>query len=445
MKSYDVVIIGAGPAGIFCAGQVAKRSHKKVLLLEKGVDLPKRDPNIQAHCLYGFAGAGAFSDGKLTLSLAVGGDLEEVHHDCLEDLLTEVDDTFMRHGAPSETSGSSASLRELERKAVQSGLSMIPFPVRHMGTDLVPKVMESMRRELLADGVDLQCENPAGSRIEKTEGGFIIRTPSEEFSTESLVLAVGRGGGGWLKSIHGLPLEWRPGYVDIGVRLEVPRIIFDPITDLTHDPKLIYYSTLDDKVRSFCVNPGGSVSLEQNHFGEETFYTINGHSNKIEKTEQTNMALLVSTRFTEPFDDPFAYGRSVAHLTNLLGGKALVQRITDFLRGRRSTPSRIQRAMYRPTLKEATPGDISFALPYRQLKDIEEMVQALERLAPGVVSENSYLYATEAKFYGSRFDLSKNMETSTKGLYVVGDCSGWTRGIIQASISGILAAKGIMS
>lgn len=442
MREYDVGIIGAGPSGIFAALQLVwERPNLSIALIDSGPDLPDRDPVNPHHRLYGFSGAGAFSDGKLTLSDKVGGDLAALTPN-LPELVELVDSFFLKHGAPDDISGDSDKMADLQRRSAPFGLNLISFPLRHIGTDLVPTVMLSIREYLLAHGrVDLRC-NCTVEEVCATSSGFYLRGP--DISCGKVMVGVGRGGNGWLE--RGLPSEigWTPSYVDIGVRLETPKIILEPITSVTHDPKFVYYSTTDDRVRTFCVNPGGWVSLELNRSDGGEFYTINGHSNKRTKTEMTNLALLTSVSFTEPFNNPFEFGHHVASLSNLLGGKALVQRITDLKRGRRSTRERVSRSIYQPTLREATPGDISFALPYRQLLGILEMVDALDRLAPGVVSDNSYLYATEIKFYGHRFKVSNSMESEVPGLYIIGDCSGYTRGIMQSCVSGILAARGVL-
>lgn len=443
MMNYDVAIVGSGPGGIFCALELVKNPRLKILLLEKGVDLPSRDPDSPEHRLYGFGGAGAFSDGKLTLSGSIGGELEDLLGIPLDPYLEEVDGIFREHGAPAESYPVGERVQDLQRKAISCGLTFLPFVVRHIGTDRVPKVMASIRERLLAHrNLTYHPQEPV-YRIEKEPEGFLLKLGGCQIRSKRVVVAVGRGGGGWLN--EGLPpsLNKSPGPVDLGVRLEVPRFVFDHITQVAYDPKFIYYSSFDDRVRTFCVNPGGYVSLEMNHYYGGSFFTVNGHSNRETKSEMTNMALLVSTRFTQPFNDPFAYGQKVAQLANLLGGRCLIQRVSDFKRGRRSTPERIQRSIYKPTLPEATPGDISFALPYRQTRDIDEMLNALETLCPGVISEGSYLYFPEVKFYGSRFSLSPRMESNLPGLYLVGDCSGWTRGLMQSSISGLVAARGI--
>lgn len=450
MLSYDIVIIGMGPAGIFAVKELLKDGKRKILWIDAGEDLDKRNPK---DVLYGFSGAGAFSDGKLTLASTVGGDLaKKIGNHSLNDYIKKVDDSFIEMGATKELSGDDSNdMKSLEHESLKNNLQLVSYPVRHMGSDGNRIVMGKFREYFNNfDNIEMLFGIEA-CKIKGENNKFIVTTKKydivHEVRCKKVIVAMGRGGGSKCKDIlEGTNAKYSTGRVDIGIRLEAPRFIFDEVTNIVHDPKLFYRSSLDDALRTFCVNPGGYVSIEENKHVTGTFYTINGYSNKDEKTDMTNMAILCSSFFTDPFDNAHDYGYNIAQLANLLGKKAIVQRYVDFKNGRRSTPDRIKRSQYAPTLKEAIPGDISFALPYRQFVGIIEMIEALNGLCPGLInSDSTYMYSTEVKFYGNRYILDNNMESGEKGLYVVGDCSGWTRGIIQAGVSGILAAEGIIN
>lgn len=439
--SFDVIIIGAGPAGIFAALTLAERGVGRVVVLEKGKDLDARQRGRREDVLSGWGGAGAFSDGKLTLSPEVGGFLGEfLSPQDLDALLGVTDARYRDHGAPTEVfGGMSPQLDELSDRARLADLKLIPSRIRHIGTDHCPQVLARFRRSL-ADRVEVRTECPV-ERILMEQGHVsgVVLAGGEVLKSRFVVAAPGRSGAGWMQErAESLGLQTQASPVDIGVRVELPAVVLKEITDLTYESKFVYYSkTFDDKLRTFCMNPYGEVVAEW-HGG---ITTINGHSYADRRGENTNFAILVSSAFTEPFDDPIGYGRHVARLANLLGSGALVQRLGDLLAGRRSTPQRIARCLTRPSLEDATPGDLSFVFPYRHLLGIIEMLRALDRVAPGVYSRHTLLYGVEVKFYSNRIQVSSEMETGVKNLFAIGDGAGITRGLIQASASGILAAR----
>ena len=441
--SCDVIIIGAGPAGIFAALTLAEMGVGRVALLEKGKDLDARKRGRKEDVLSGWGGAGAFSDGKLTLSPEVGGFLGDFLnlHD-LDVLLGATDTRYVEHGAPDEVfGGMSPRLEELSDRARLADLKLLPSRIRHIGTDHCPHVLARFRRSL-GDRVEVRTGCPVERiLVERGRVAGVTLAGGEVLKSRFVVAAPGRSGAGWMKEkAESLGLQTQASPVDIGVRVELPAAVFKEITDLTYEAKFVYYSkTFDDKVRTFCMNPYGEVVTEW-HGG---ITTINGHSYADRRGENTNFAILVSSAFTEPFDDPIGYGRHVARLANLLGSGAMVQRLGDLLAGRRSTPQRMARCLTRPSLEDATPGDLSFVFPYRHLLGIIEMLRALDRVAPGVYSRHTLLYGVEVKFYSNRVQVSSEMETGVENLFAVGDGAGITRGLIQASASGILAAKAV--
>lgn len=456
-KKYDVVIIGAGPAGIFTALELLKsRTKPKILMIEKGKDIDKRAcPLIirdvsctrcrECDLLSGWGGAGAFSDGKLSLSPEVGGFLSRyIDKEDVRTMIHYVDDIYVRYGAPRELFGSrSDEVRDIERLAAKNNLVLVPSKIRHIGTDrcsiLLKKIKEDINRK-----VDVLFQTEADAVIIDDGRYKGVRTKDgREFLSEYLVLAPGREGSRWLEEeSRRLNLTLLKNPVDIGVRVELPAPVLEPLTNATYEPKLLFYSKrFDDKVRTFCVNPYGEVVKEY----LKGVWTVNGHSYAKRKTNNTNFALLVSTFFTEPFDEPISYGRYIAQLANFLGEGVIVQRLGDLIAGRRSTPERISKGIVQPTLRDATPGDLSFALPYRYLCDIMEMLDALDSIAPGVNSRHTLLYGVEVKFYSMQLKLTNHLETEVKDMFAVGDGAGVSRGLIQASASGVIAAREILS
>jgi len=440
---YEVVIVGAGPAGIFAALALADLGIGPVLLIEPGKDLEKRSHEAAEDRLCGWGGAGAYSDGKLTLSTHVGGALEDyLEEGSLFQLLETADGIYAAHGAPDRIFGERTSrLDALADRTRLADLELVPSRIRHIGTENCRIVLERFRSSLAG-----RVETRTGCRVDglSAEGGRImgvILSDGSVIHSRFVIAAPGRSGARWMKEqAESLGLKTRATSVDIGVRVELPAVVLREITDITYESKLIYYSrTFDERVRTFCMNPYGEVVTEEN--GGIT--TVNGHSHAVKKSENTNFAILVSSAFTEPFDDPLTYGRHIAHLANLLGGGIIVQRFGDLLAGRRSSPGRIARCLTRPTLQTATPGDLSFVFPYRHLLSIIEMLGALEKLAPGVYSRHTLLYGVEVKFYSNRIEVTPEMETRVKNLFAVGDGAGISRGLLQASASGMLAARAI--
>lgn len=459
MAQYDVIIVGSGPAGIFAALELIKVSQGlRILLLEKGHDLPRRicpSKEYDVACqkctpcstLNGWGGAGAFSDGKLTLSPEVGGMLDEfVEPQALEGLIDYVDKTYLHFGAPDRVYGlgRQEELEEIQRRAIAADLKLIPAPIRHLGTGRTRLVLQRMQETLLRHGVEVRTDTPAAAIL--AAGGQVqgvVTAAGEEIGAPYVVVAPGREGSAWLaKEAERLGLSTVVNPVDIGVRVEVPATVMEHLTRVIYEAKFVFYSkTFDDKVRTFCMNPYGEVVKENN----DGLVTVNGHSYADKKTPNTNFALLVSKNFTEPFRDPIAYGKYVASLANLLGGGVLIQRLGDLMAGRRSTWDRLEKGLVVPTLRDATPGDLSLVFPYRHLTSLIEMLQALDKVAPGVASRHTLLYGVEVKFYSSRLRLKPSLETELENLFAAGDGAGITRGLAQASASGVLAARGILA
>jgi len=457
MKKYDVIIVGAGPAGIFCAHElINKKKNAKILIVEKGRDIYKRicpmmikDVSCKAcpECalLSGWGGAGAFSDGKLSLSPEVGGFLSRyIDNDALQSLIDYADGIYIKYGAPKEVyGGTKEEIRKIEALASKNNIVFVPSRVRHIGTDRCKVVLKKIKKSLNGKVETLFGTDAVTVLAEKGKAAGISLKNGEKIYSDYVVLAPGREGSSWLeKEAKRMRLTLLQNPVDIGVRVEIPASVFEHLTRITYEPKLIFYSKkFDDKVRTFCVNPYGEVVKEY----LKGIWTVNGHSYADRRTGNTNFALLVSTFFTEPFDEPISYGRYVARLANFIGKGVIVQRLGDLQMGRRSTHARIAKGIVKPTLKDATPGDLSFVIPYRYLSDILEMLEALDKIAPGVNSKHTLLYGVEVKFYSMQLKLSKFLETEMQNLFAVGDGAGVSRGLIQASVSGIMAAREILN
>ncbi len=435
---YDVIIVGAGPAAIFSAIELVEKGVKRILVLEQGKDIKDRKRDGDS-LLHGWGGAGAFSDGKLTLSTEVGGNLlEYFSEDELSALLSRADEKYREFGAPEGIHGDDpVAMGKLEERAKTAGLRLIKMTVRHMGTERCREILQRFR-ESLEGKIEIRVESRV-KRVISTNGRVrgVTLSSGEKLEAANVILAPGRSGNSWVRAeARRIGMSTLPSPIDLGVRVETSAAVLKEVTDVTYESKLVYYSrSFDDKVRTFCMNPCGEVVTEI----LDDVVTVNGHSYADRKTENTNFALLVSTTFTEPFDDPSSYGRHIARLANLLGKGVILQRLGDLVSGRRSTRERIARSIVRPTLGEATPGDLSFVLPYRYLQDILEMLEALDCLAPGVNSRNTLLYGVEVKFYSNRLRLTDTFETEVKGLFAVGDGAGVTRGLLQASCSGMVA------
>ncbi|NPV08656.1 MAG: NAD(P)/FAD-dependent oxidoreductase [Anaerolineae bacterium] len=452
---YDVVIVGAGPAGIFAALSLSQNSRLRLLLVDAGPDLesrscPARQRGLSCvHCspcrlTSGWGGSGAFSDGKLTLSPEVGGRLGEVVGQAeAVQLIRTVDDTFRQFGDTGPVYGEiSDQIEAWQKRAAVAGLRLVTSPVRHIGTERTAEILKGMRAALAERGVHIRT-GCAVETILAEDGrvtGVVLADGAVIHATAVLV-APGRVGADWLRrQAERLGLRLDRNAVDLGVRVELPAAVLEPLTSIMYEPKLLYYSRrFDDRVRTFCVCPYGEVVTER----AAGVTTVNGHSYAGRRTDNTNFAVLVSKSFTEPFDDPLAYGQSVARLANLLGDGVLVQRLGDLEMGRRSTPERMDRGIVRPTLREATPGDLGLVFPYRHLVNILEFLHALDEIVPGVCSRHTLLYGVEVKFYSSRVKLDEHLETEVSNLFAAGDGAGVTRGLVQAAASGLLAAQEI--
>lgn len=457
MNKYDVIIVGAGCSGIFAAYELVNKSNKKVLMIEKGNSIkkricPKRKTNKCVNCnpcniTTGFSGAGAFSDGKISLSPEVGGNLPEyIGYEKTRELINYIDSIYLSFGADKNIHGldNNDKIKELRSKAIINNLKLISCPVRHLGTEESYKIYTKIEEYLEQKGVALRFNTQVDDIIIEDNNIKGVEIGDEKIYADNVILSVGREGSEWLRNIcnkHGIVSE--PSTVDIGVRVEVKNEIMEDINKYLYEGKFIYNSkTFDDKVRTFCQNPSGEVSIER----YDDLITVNGHSYKNSKTENTNVALLVSKHFTQPFKDSIGYAKSIAKLANMLGdGKIIVQRYEDFKRGRRTTHDRLYRGNIIPTLKDAEPGDLALVLPYRIIKDIEEMIEALNGVAPGFSSSETLLYGVECKFYNNKVKVDNNFETDVKGLFAIGDGAGITRGIAQANSNGVYVANYIMS
>ncbi len=456
-KKYDVIIIGAGPSGIFTALELLRmKSDLKILMLEKGKNINKRKCPINTkgvkciHCnpcsiLNGWGGAGAFSDGKLTLTSKFGGVLNEYMSEKeLNNLIKYVNEIYMEFGATKEVHGTNVEeIRDIQKKAASADLKLIPALVKHLGTDRCFNILRKMQ-DYLEEHVDIKYETSVENILVENNKVIGVKTKmNEKYYGKYTAVMPGREGSEWFKGECGrLGLDTKNNAVDIGVRVEVPSVVLKDITDVVYESKFIYYTkSFDDKVRTFCMNPYGEVVVENN----DGIKTVNGHSYAERKTENTNFALLVSKEFTEPFKSPIAYGKYIATLANMLGDGVIVQRLGDLLDGRRTTVNRLKKSLVRPTLSDATPGDLSLVLPYRHLMDIVEMLQAMNEVAPGVYSKHTLLYGVEVKFYSSRVKLTDKFETQIKNLFAAGDGAGITRGLAQASSAGVVVAREVIS
>ena len=451
MADYDVIVIGAGPGGIFSAYELVKANRGlKVAVFELGRPLDKRRCPIDGkkikscvkcnicNIMSGFGGAGAFSDGKYNITNQFGGTLyEHVGKQEAIDLMMYVDEINRTHGGEGTKLYSTANTG-IKRMCLENGLHLLDAQVRHLGTDINYVVLENIYNEL-KDSVDFHFESAVTS-VAKVEGGYEVRLGNESYTCTDCIISVGRSGSKWMESVcSSLDIPTKSNRVDIGVRVELPAEIFSHLTDELYESKIVYRTEkFEDLVRTFCMNPHGVV-VNENTNG---IVTVNGHSyeDPALHTENTNFALLVSKHFTEPFRDSNGYGESIARLSNMLGGGVIVQRFGDLIRGQRSTPKRIEKGFMTPTLA-ATPGDLSLVMPKRILDGIIEMIYALDKIAPGTASDDTLLYGVEVKFYNMEVALDEHLETPHKGLFVIGDGSGVTHSLSHASASGIFVAR----
>ena len=454
MTHYDVIIVGAGPGGIFTAYELAKADRGlKVAVFELGKPLDKRKCPIDGKkikscvkcptcaIMSGFGGAGAFSDGKYNITNQFGGTLYEyVGKQRAIDLMRYVDKINLDHGGEGTKLYSTANTK-IKRTCLENGLHLLDAQVRHLGTDINYVVLDNIYNEL-KDKVEFHF-NSAVTGVEKTEEGYIVHVGAESYSCDRCVISVGRSGSKWMESVcEGLDIPTRSNRVDIGVRVELPAEVFSHLTDELYESKIVYRTEkLEDLVRTLCMNPHGVV-VNENTNG---IVTVNGHSyeDKSKHTDNTNFALLVSKHLSEPFKDSNGYGESIARLSNMLGGGVMVQRFGDLVRGRRSTVRRIEESFVTPTLA-ATPGDLSLVIPKRILDGIIEMIYALDKIAPGTANDDTLLYGVEVKFYNMEVEIDNNLETSSPGLFVIGDCSGVTHSLSHASASGVHVARHIL-
>ena len=422
MLNYDIIIIGAGPSGIFCAYELLEhKKDLKVLMIEKGRRIenrqcPKRKTKVCVGCqpcsiTTGFAGAGAFSDGKLSLSPDVGGNLPEIlGYEAAKELIHESDEIYLKFGADTSIYGvdKEKEIREIRRKAINANLKLIECPIRHLGTEEGYKIYSRLQEHLLEAGVEIRFDTMVKDLIiEDGRAVGVLTEKGEEFRAKEIVSAVGREGADWFAHIC-----------------------------KEHE--------VDDKVRTFCTNPSGEVATE---YYDDGLAVVNGHAYKSKdlKTNNTNFALLVSKNFTKPFKTPIEYGKQIAQLSNMLcAGKILVQTFGDFKRGRRTTEERLCRNNLIPTLKDAVPGDLSLVFPHRIMVDIEEMIEALDKVTPGIASDETLLYGVEVKFYSNKVVVNKDFETSIPGLRAIGDGASVTRGLQQASANGLSVARSIL-
>ena len=450
---YDVIIIGAGPGGIFSAYELVKRKPElKIAVFELGNPLERRrcpiDGKKVKSCIKcktcaimsGFGGAGAFSDGKYNITNAFGGTLyEHIGRDTAIDLMKYVDDINVEYGGEGTKMYSTAGTK-FKKLCMQNKLQLLDASVRHLGTDINYVVLENIYAEL-KDKVGFRFEYPV-DHLEAIEGGYRVFCGDDFDDCEKCIVSVGRSGSKWMSKVcEDMKIPTMSNRVDLGVRVEIPSQIFSHLTDELYESKIVYRTEkFEDNVRTFCMNPNGIV-VNENTKG---IVTVNGHSyeDKDKQTENTNFALLVSKHFSEPFKDSNGYGESIARLSNMLGGGVIVQRFGDLIRGRRSNEKRIEEGLVRPTLA-ATPGDLSLVLPKRILDGIIEMIYALDKIAPGTANDDTLLYGVEVKFYNMEVEIDENLETLYKGLYVIGDGSGVTHSLSHASASGVYVARHI--
>ncbi len=460
MNKTDVLIVGAGPAGIFTAIEMIKHgTKKKIVIVEKGKAIEHRScPKIKTkqcmnckpycHITTGFSGAGAFSDGKLSLSYEVGGDLPQlIGEDVAQETINYADQIYLDFGADTHVEGinNSEEVKEIRKRAIQAGLKLVDCPIRHLGTEKAQSIYYSIEQYLLENGVEILFGYECVDLILKDSVclGVTLTDGKEETElfADTTVVATGRRGADWLEKIcaeHGI--AHAPGTVDIGVRVEVRNEVIEKVNEVLYESKLVGYpQPFKNKVRTFCQNPGGFVAQENY---DNDLAVVNGHSYKELKSPNTNLAILVSHNFNQPFNQPIEYAQKVGELTNMLGaGHILVQRFGDILDGKRTWQKELAQSNVKPTLPDAVAGDITAAMPYRAMMNIINFIKAVDHVVPGFASIETLLYSPELKFYSNRIKMDENFNTNIKGLHCLGDSSGWTRGLMMASVIGVLMGR----
>ncbi len=460
---YDVLIVGTGPAGIFTALELIYNNYgKKILMIEQGESLERRvclktktkecaKCSPYCHITSGFSGAGAFSDGKLSLSYEVGGDLTDlIGAKVTREIIDYTDSIYLEFGADKRIEGieNAEKIKEIRRRAIQSGLKLVDCPIRHLGTEKAREIYLKLQKYLIASGVEIlyntvcldliidsgECKGIKAAEVNNLNKPIVV-------NAEHIVVAAGRKGADWLdKMCRRHNIAHKPGTVDIGVRVEVRNEIMEEVNDLLYEAKLVGYpKPFKNKVRTFCQNPGGFVSQENY---DNNLALVNGHSYKEIKSANTNIAILCSHNFSVPFNEPISYAQKVGKLANMLAdGHILVQRYGDILDGKRTWANELELSNVRPTLKDAVAGDISAALPYRTLINILGFIQAMDKVVTGFASSETLLYAPEIKFYSNKIQMDDRLNTNIKNLHCLGDSSGWTRGLMMASVMGVLMGR----
>ena len=461
--NYDVIIVGAGPAGIFTAYELKKQKpQSKILLIEAGKQIDKRHcpkdrTNVcvsckpYCHITSGFSGAGAFSDGKLSLSYEVGGDLPNlVGAKTAQKFIDYTDKIYLDFGADTKVEGidNNDAVKEIRRKAIQGGLKLVDCPIRHLGTEKAQEIYLKIQNHLLEVGVEIKFDTLVKNLIIENNSvtgalltDSLTKKKDEEVFSNKVVVATGRKGADWLKDMcveHNI--NHSAGPVDIGVRVELRNEVMESVNNVLYESKLIGHPLpFKDKVRTFCQNPGGFVSQENY---DNNLAIVNGHSYKNLKSDNTNLAILSSHNFAEPFNEPIEYGKKVAELVNMLGnGKILVQRYGDILDGKRTWEHELYESNVKHTLPDAEAGDLTSAMPYRTMTNILNSIEAMDTVVPGFASRETLLYGPEIKFYSNKIKLDTNFETNIKGLHCLGDSSGWTRGLMMASAMGVMMGR----
>ena len=461
----DVLIIGAGPSGIFTALEMLKNgSKKKIMIVEKGLPVEKRHcpkaktgkcVNCKPDCniTTGFSGAGAFSDGKLSLSCEVGGNLPDlIGHEFAQQMIEYTDGIYLSFGADKKVEGvgHDEKIKAIRLRAIQAGLKLVDCPIRHLGTEMAQELYGKIEKHLTDNGVEIIFKTECVDLIVedgRAKGAVFLpcgKPESEKFSVsaDNVVIATGRKGADWLEDMckkHNI--EHLPGTVDIGVRVEVRNEVMEDVNEALYESKLIGYpEPFTNKVRTFCQNPGGFVSQE--NYDNNSLAVVNGHSYKNTKSDNTNLAILCSHNFQPPFDKPIQYAQKLGALVNMLAdGHILVQRYGDILAGKRTWQEDLARSNVRPTLPDAVAGDLTAAMPYRTLMNIIKFIEAVDKVVPGFASEETLLYGPEIKFYSNKVKMDEKFNTNIEGLHCLGDSSGWTRGLMMASVMGVLMGR----